>query len=76
MAEMHICTNVCFIIVVLPSFGCEPSYQILTNSGWVQECFWVHAIQDQEIYLVMYMFATLSTCKLPNAVSTSCDFRT
>ena len=75
MAEMCTCLYVCFIIVHLPSFGCETSCQILNHSG-VQECIWVNAIQGQEIYLVMYMYITLAPCKLPNAVPIFCDFRT
>jgi len=75
MAGMFACMYVCFIIVHLPSFGCETSCQILNHSG-VQECICMHAIQGQEIYLVMYMYITLGPCRLPNAVPIFCDFRT
>ena len=37
MAGMCAFMYVCFIIVHLPSFGCETSCQILNHSG-VQEC--------------------------------------
>jgi len=66
---------VCFIIVHLPSFGCETSCQILNHSG-VQACIWVHTIQGQEIYLAMYMYITLAACKLRSAVPICCDFHT
>jgi hypothetical protein len=73
MAEMYTCMYVCFIIVLLPSSGCEALYQILTHSGGAQECIGVHAIQGQDSD---YMFATLSTRKLPNSVLICCDFLT
>jgi hypothetical protein len=75
MAEMCACMYVCCVIVHLPSFGCETSCQIL-NYLEVQECIGVHVIQGQEVYLVIYMYITLATCELPNAVPICYDFHT